>query len=206
MNNNDPAAGALIGYGRKRLRELHRDMGFQNLKTYSNRIDLVSGYSIITTSSQGINKIIILSPSDKKGGSAVEYECFCNCNFAVGQIKEIIPIAGLDYLQIFICQKDKYVLFENILANDFTPWRVNDVVLVMAYNGFLYDCDMSNFDATACTPIKDTVNEVTSEDWRTTFRVLPFCSLSLVKWIKYAVPVAVSEANKTSSNKTMSTN
>lgn len=189
MDNDDPGARALIGFGRKRLRQLHRDMGFQNLHTYSNKIILQSGYTVTATSSQGINKVFITAPGGKGRKDKVEYECFCNCNFAIGQVREITDIDGLSYLTVSSCREDRYALYENILSSDFTPWEVDDVVIIMAYNSMLFDCDKGNTDAIGCKPVIDETNTVGAEAWRTTFRVLPLCALTQPKWIKYASPV-----------------
>lgn len=189
MDSDDVVSKSLIGFGRKRLNVLIRDMGYQKLRSHSNTIMLPNGYRINANSSYGVNKVTILPPTGPRRRVQVEYECFCNCNFAIGQITEIRAEGPLNYLEVRSCQKDKYTLFENILGSDFTPWRVDDVVIVMAYNAMLFDCDKNNSDATGCFPVKDIVNEVGDSAWRTTLRVLPICALTQPKWIKYAEPV-----------------
>ena len=100
-----------------------------------------------------------------------------------------------------VCQQERlFVGFENIIGSDFTPWQVGQQVIVMAYNRFLFGCCLESvemigpeyaiFSATGCLGEVDTTRylnpthpeygvNIDDHDWRTTFRIIPFCALDV---------------------------
>lgn len=130
---------------------------------------------------------IIINVDSRAGGKRRIQRCVCNCNFSVGQITEVTAVDGQDFdlLNVLCCkEKESFVIYEDIIGSDFTPWELNQVVVVMAYNDFLYDCYNSNFNATGCSPTIYEGADALEDDWRTTYRVVPFCGLKIPKWVE----------------------
>lgn len=145
-------------------------------------------------------------------------ECPCNCNMSVGTIlsRTLSRTPGTPYFDIGlveapfyiytveICQNnDGYILFENIIGSDFTPWEEGQQVIVMAYHDFLFGCclpdpgilgdNFAQFTASGCSGIIDTGHykypahldqgmDMNNHGWRTTFRILQMCALPIPLW------------------------
>jgi len=144
-------------------------------------------------------------------------ECPCNCNMSIGSVIGAVLSGTADTLyetvglteapyyiySVEVCQQGKsYVVFENIIGTDFTPWEVGQKVIVMAYNAFMFSCctperlllpGFEYFQATGCEGIPDTGFIATDEnpspaeimddwDWRTSYRILPLCALPIAFW------------------------
>jgi hypothetical protein len=156
--------------------------------------------------------------TDVRVAEKIFRECPCNCNMSIGVVlsRVLSGTVGTIYenvgskeapfyiYSVEVCQNKKgYVIYDNIIGSDFTPWQVGQQVIVMAYHDFLFGCcladpqsmqeNFAQFNATGCLGIidKDYVRDIdhpelgmTMENygWRTTFRILPMCSMPLQLW------------------------
>lgn len=179
-------ARELQGIGKKMMHMLQRSASFQFL-SYHKYPDLVfaDGSKITCSLNHGIREVHIYRP--KGGGASKEKkkECLCNCGFSVGQVvavrEETIDDAPL--YDVIACNNETdYVYYENILASDWTPYEIDDVVLLTPYNNALYAC-CSDLVSTpqGCSPEVSTF-ATSSNDWRTTYRIIPWCAVTLPKW------------------------
>jgi len=199
INGNRAVGDQYIGVAEKRLRILHEDTQRRNLNINSSTFKIKHNVGPEGTRDViidcnicfGVPEILItVGPVIRPTGED-KYECLCNCNFSVGIILAVNDIpdeAQYKALDILICRsKDRYKLYRNIIGSDFTPWEAGMKVIVLAYNDFLYDCCQQNFNATGCKPIimpEDENHLPHTEDWRTTYRVMPFCGLGIPKWVR----------------------
>jgi hypothetical protein len=113
-------------------------------------------------------------------------ECFCKCDIALGVVIYVpdLPVHGVYLLKVEVCNRDKYLLYENIIASDFTRYVVGQQVLVMAYNDFEFNCFAGEYTATGCDPIVNPAETVEDVSWRTTYRIIPVCAAQIPRWLK----------------------
>jgi hypothetical protein len=113
-------------------------------------------------------------------------KCFCDCNISLGIIIKIAEELkhSIQWIDVIACNHEKlYVVYENIIPSDFTRYEPGQKVIVMAYYDFLYDCKNKIFSSTGCSPKKHA--EIPENDtWRTTYRIVPLCALTIPQWIK----------------------
>jgi len=109
--------------------------------------------------------------------------CPCNCNISVGWILEVQndTIQGAPLYTVMACNANgtAYIPYYDVLASDWTKYIVGQKIIMIPYNAMSYlCCSMLGGDgsATGCTPIKTTY-EKDSEDWRVTYRILPWCAM-----------------------------
>lgn len=151
---------------------------------------ILPGGEIIKCGMQfGVPTLIITAPNGGNVPIPEFKECLCNCNFSIGQVLERSTekydsgIAEYYVYNVLCCLGgNSYILYQNILATDFVPYYVGQTVVVMAYKDFIYDCCRRNYNATGCYPVIDIDNVVHTEDWRTTYRIVPFCAASMPQW------------------------
>lgn len=112
-------------------------------------------------------------------------ECPCNCNFTVGLVKEIQE-ETIDDAPLYIvsaCKKERqYTVYENILASDWTKYEPGERVIMIAYNDMEYLCCSTGTGPTGCSPLISD-NPTTSDAWRSTVRIIPWCGADIPKWI-----------------------
>ncbi len=176
----------LIGEADSQLRILEQQMTFQGLKQAVRTVRPFPGVLIQCWSCFTQQGVRIITPGGQPDKVEITLrECLCGCNFAVGQIVEVIEVENADYklYTVKACNSKTYTQYENILGSDFTPWEVGQVVLLMAYNDFLYDCCNSTYNSTGCSPLKDETNEVLAESWRSTYRIVPLDGAKIPKWV-----------------------
>lgn len=109
--------------------------------------------------------------------------CICNCNLSVGWVLEVQEgtINGAQLYTVMACNHDgtAYIPYYNVLASDFSPYEVGQKTLMIPYNAMTYlCCTDKRTNPKGCRP---TVSgeELTSGDWRTTYRILPYCALRI---------------------------
>ena len=114
-------------------------------------------------------------------------ECFCDCSLSMGIITEVQTEdlePDVTLYNVRACNKKyHYVFYENIIASDFTQYVKDQKVFLMAYNEFQYNCCTSKFAPTGCSPTK-TESVKSSDAWRTTYRIIPFCAAKFPIWMK----------------------
>lgn len=116
----------------------------------------------------------------------VEYRCLCGCNYTEGWIFEVKPDPlegdGSTLYKVMACHNEvRYVLVDNVLASDFTPYEIGWPVLLIPYNNMSYLCCTEPTGATGCRSV-ESAELIESEDWRTTFRIIPWCAIRVPKW------------------------
>jgi hypothetical protein len=131
------------------------------------------------------NRIIdIIFEDDVKDDDAKYFKCFCNCNFSNGYVVEVNETEDplITYYTVLGCKKkNNYRIYINILANDFTLYEEGQHILLMSYNEFDYNCCRTQINAVGCSAI-ESEEDVGSEDWRTTYRILAVCPKGLLRW------------------------
>jgi hypothetical protein len=120
----------------------------------------------------------------------IEEECFCTCDLSFGTITKVHTEKLDDWIPLYdveCCYKgESLVNYENILASDFSIYRVGQNVLVMAYHDFLYGCcalgeDYADGVATSCQPAVESRLK-TDLLWRATYRIVPICPDAIDEW------------------------
>ena len=115
--------------------------------------------------------------------------CICNCNFSVGWIFEIQVGETINSAQLYTvmaCNNDgrSYIRYENVLASDWTEYEIGDRIVMVPYNSMAFLCctDPTGGDdrVRGCRP-KVSTETTDSDDWRTTYRIIPMCSLMIPK-------------------------
>lgn len=186
LKGDRDSATEQIGYAEKLLIDLEERVSRSSSGIWHDSItkEIPGGYVTCQTTLHLVTRRpifqsieIFVRPSGRKDRPK-DYECPCNCNFSRGTVVEVEPATTerpYQVMQVAICHDEKwYVLYENVIGSDFTPWEVGMPVVVMAYHDFLFDCCNAAFNSTGCQPIEDMDNEAHSSDWRSAVRILPF--------------------------------
>lgn len=118
-----------------------------------------------------------------------EKECICTCNFSTGYIFDVPQNDRIGDAQIYSVMacvgQQRYRLFSDILASDFTLYEVAQKVILIPYNEMEYLCCATDRkgSSTGCAPSPSTLSR-SDEDWRTTYRIIPWCGFKIPKWIR----------------------
>jgi hypothetical protein len=178
---------SLLAMGARQMAKLENLMQFQSLDQYTIRYQNSDGDTIVSSSIFGLRTTEITTSGGGGGGKGYTKQCLCNCNFTHGYIKEVKPDKIEDFWQLYdvlVCKgKRVYVLYEDILASDFTVYEEKQKVILIPYNTMSFNCCEGGGGASGCAP-KKSEEQVQSEDWRTTLRIIPWCGFSLPKWIQ----------------------
>lgn len=185
---------SVLGIARSRLVLLHDRLKRSNgmlQQGWQRPITLITGETIRLAVSFNTSIIEILAES-RAGAQPQEVQaptqkCFCDCNISLAIIISIADEMkhGLQWMSLIACNnKTSYVGYENIIASDFTRYEPGQKVIVIAYNGFVYNCaSISNTSGvTGCAP-QVSVYQPNVPAWLTTYRVIPLCGLLIPKWI-----------------------
>lgn len=192
----------LIGEADSQLRILEQQMTFQGLKQSYRTIRPRPGIIITCWSCFTLQGVRIITGGGKGIIEETLRECWCNCNFSIGQIIELtgglngesveeLEDHSVRVYSVKACNhRDHYVLYENTLASDFTVYAAGDVVVLMAYKDKRFLCHSGGEITFGCSPRKvvlgddETVAEMLAEDsWRTAYRIIPVCAELFKKWI-----------------------
>lgn len=118
-----------------------------------------------------------------------EYKiCPCNCNLSLGWVLEVQleTIDSAPLYTVMACNKDgnAYIPYKDILASDWTMYEVGQPVLLIPYNSMSYLCctDKTGGENAirGCSPLVST-ESTSSDNWRTTYRILPWCAVGIPK-------------------------
>jgi hypothetical protein len=111
--------------------------------------------------------------------------CLCNCNFSIGWILEVQEdtISGAPLYTVMACNSKGTVFapYKDILASDWTLYDVGQRVAMVPYYTMSYLCcsDKSGGGGPrGCKPVVSE-DEKTDESWRTTYRIIPLCTLKI---------------------------
>ena len=180
---------AVLGIARSRLALLEDRLRRSNgtvQQGWQRPIRLDTGEVIRCGVSFNTSVVEIYAGGEPEPLREISRECFCSCNLALGVVVKVHEEeleSDVTLYDVRVCnKKDRYLKYENIIASDFTPYVKNQKVLVMAYNDFQYVCCSQKPVVTACVP-KKSANVVSSDAWRTTYRIIPFCARKGPKWL-----------------------
>lgn len=114
--------------------------------------------------------------------------CICNCNLSFGWIMELQEetIGGAPLYTVMACNVEgtAYVPYYDVLASDFIAYEPGQKVLLTPYYSMSFLCCTDKSGGAekvrGCSPLL-LPEEITKEDdtWRTTYRVLPWCALTV---------------------------
>lgn len=116
-------------------------------------------------------------------------ECLCGCNFTTGWVMEVQPDQleddGSTLYTVAACFKgERYIVVKDVLASDHTQYDTGWPVLMIPYIGMSFLCCSAtdgSGGSTGCRPMKST-ELITSDNWRTTYRIVPWCALAVPRW------------------------
>jgi len=182
-----------LGEADSQLRILEQQMTFQGLKQGYRTIKPCSKVIISCWSCFSIQGVVISIKGGKKLPEEILRECWCNCNFSIGQVIELTGGLGGETVEeldtysiktysVKACnRKEIYLLYENVIASDFTVYTSGQVVILMAYKDKNFLCHLNEEVAFGCDPIAP--EEVISNSaWRTAYRIIPVCPELFHKW------------------------
>jgi hypothetical protein len=186
----DQAKGReLIGMAKGQLGILkrQRDLG---LKTEIRVVSPFPGVEIKCLSDKWREEIIVsvVSPG-ADGAEWLEKKkkevCVCNCNFTLGFVSAITGTLGeANLYSVVVCNNETvYVIYENILASDFTEYEQGEKVLLVPYNENTFQCCLGWQQTSGCVP-KISTETPESDNWRTTYRIIPWCAISVPEWVE----------------------
>jgi hypothetical protein len=181
---------ALLGEANRVMYVLENMMQLRGLQQHRIRMAPYPGAMIVC--SKVFNRRTIEIDT---GGGGKKYfyktqECLCTCSFAEGYILEIqqgnsAHIGAAQLYTVMACKKRTYVPIRNVLATDFTEYMRAQKVVLVAYNTFAFTCcsdGTGGGGATGCAPEKSRL-DFHDDEWRTTFRILPWNAFPLAKWL-----------------------
>lgn len=177
----------LRGHGRRLMIVLESIMAAGKTKNQTIRLTPYDGALIVAHKFFG-QRIVDIYVGVPLPTPPVEKEqiCLCNCNLSVGWILEVQPeLVGQAHLYtVMACNHlgRSYIPYYNVLASDFTPYEVGQRVIMIPYNEMAFLCctdKTGGMDKVrGCSPMINT-EELSSDDWRTTYRILPWCMITV---------------------------
>ena len=177
---------ALVGDARRVMWILENMMKQRGLQQHVIRMEPYPGAMITCSKVFGARTMTIRTPT---GGHEVQEEekiCICNCNLSEGWILEVqeTDIDGAQLYTVMACNNAgrAYKRHENVLASDFTLYEPAQKVMLTPYNTMSYLCCSLPDGPSGCRPLKSEL-ETDDEDWRTTYRILPWCALNVPKLV-----------------------
>ena len=111
--------------------------------------------------------------------------CICNCNLSLGWILEVQTdtVNGAPLYTVMACNSDgrSYIQYRDILASDWSKYVEGQPVLMVPYQSMAYLCCTDKTGGASlvrgCSPLVS-AEEIESSDWRTTYRILPWCAVA----------------------------
>lgn len=190
-DTNSLESKALVGTAKQAMMTLERLMEFQGLDQYSYRVEPYPGAMIVCSKTFGLRVARILTGTKRKGGLPSSPECLCTCNFTTGYIFDIEPDnldkGGADvtplYTILACVGKRAYRVFDHVLASDFTKYEVGQKIILIPYQWMAYLCCATPTGPSGCRPQRSGF-DITHDNWRTTYRIIPWCGLRIPKWIR----------------------
>lgn len=183
-----------VGRGYKEMRILEEAMSFRGLKIGERKVEPHEGVLILCTVTYGLRVIEIVAGGGRGRREWYDRSCLCNCNFSLGFIHSICDeeLLGSTLYNVLACSgKKRYVLHRRVLASDFTPYVQGQKVLLVPYSRMNFLCcstsgpsPAGSMVASGCRPMDSRRDDIESEDWRTVYRIIPWCAVQLPKFIK----------------------
>ena len=176
----------LIPDGYRVMRILENMMRLRKLDQLTIRMEPYPGAMIVCSKVFGARTMTIHTSGGGQEAQADEKICICNCNLSEGWILEVqdADIDGARLYTVMACNNygRAYKRYEDVLASDFTLYEPAQKVLLIPYNTMAYLCCSSPTGPRGCSPVKS--EQATShEDWRSTYRILPWCALNVPKLV-----------------------
>lgn len=192
MHGNRQECDALGGQARRVMLILDNMMRLGKLQQHEIRFAPYDGAIIVARNTFGRRVVDIYAGAPPPPPpELVEYECICNCNLAIGWVLElqVDTIGGAQLYTVMACNRQGkvYVPYQDVLASDFTPYEIGQMVVLVPYNGMAYLCctDKTGGESMirGCSPIVSTENKDANE-WRTAYRMIPWCALTVSKKLR----------------------
>lgn len=174
-------------HGVRLMSILERFMDFQGLKQCSMRKEIEPGLVVEASKVFGLRRIDVYVGGEPIKKRREVIECLCNCDFSFGFIVAVNTELLDDEFQLYTVaacyQHNKFVVYENILASDFSKYTNGQKVVLVPYNQSVFACCSSNdIVSTGCSPVVSK-GLISNPDWRSTMRIIPWCASMLPKWI-----------------------
>ena len=177
---------ALVGDARRVMHILENMMELRGLQQLVIRMAPYPGALITCSKVFGLRTATIETPMRGQEVQAEEKICICNCNLSEGWILEVqdTDIDGAQLYTVMACNSfgRAYRRYENVLASDFTVYEPAQKVLLTPYNTMAYLCCSEPTGPRGCSPVKSE-EDTSHEDWRSTYRILPWCALNVPKLV-----------------------
>lgn len=182
---------ALLGTAKRAMMILEKLMDYQGLDQYSYRVEPRPGALIVCSKIFGSRVVRIFTGLKGKKGKPTQQECICTCNFTTGIIFKI-EADNLDkddanvtplYTVLACIGRRAYRVFDHVLASDFTKYEEGQKVVLIPYQGMSYLCCGTPAGPTGCRPQKSEF-DISDIDWRTTYRIVPWCAIRIPKWLR----------------------
>lgn len=175
-----------IGFARRVMFVLESMMKKRRLDQHIIRVLTGDGALITCSKIFGIKTTTISIGAQYLPPLPVEYKCLCGCNYTEGWVVEVqedtLEDEGSTLYTVMACYNEaRYIMVKDVIASDFTPYEAGWPVLLVPYNAMSYLCCDVPTGATGCKPTKSTELR-TSDDWRTTLRIIPWCAIRVPKW------------------------
>lgn len=182
----DKTAGKTLIRAAQREMMITERCNAQGKLQYERKMSPFPGATITTEYNHGMRTATIFVPQSWEEQVGGEKICLCNCNFSVGAIiQDNGQMIGTAHLyDVMACVgKDRQKRFNNVLASDFCKYEEGQKIVLMAYNSFLYQCCLNDERyPSGCNPLPSEF-QIAEEEWRTTYRILPWCALPLPRWL-----------------------
>lgn len=183
-------AKTFLGVANTIMAELEKSMVHNDIQQDTRYYEPFPGALITCTKNFGLRKITIDIPIKVGKKLRKELECYCDCNFSVGKIIEetgtLDNNTGYGQIKLYrviACNRHViYKLYEDCLASDFTEYLPGQKVVLIAYNEAMMTCCTEAQLVTACKP-KVSEYDIAHDNWRTTYRILPWNGIKLRKWL-----------------------
>jgi len=175
-----------IGAARRIMHILENMMALRRIDQHIVRVLTGDGALITCSKIFGVRKTVItVGPGIEKIIPA-KRKCLCGCNYTEGWIFRVnttnLEDDGSTLYDVMACyNEDRYILVKDVIASDFTIYEEAWPVLMVPYNQMAYLCCDVPTGSTGCKPIKS-LELRTDADWRTTYRIIPWCALRVPKW------------------------
>ena len=174
-------------HGLRLMAILERFMEFQSLKQCTMRKEIEPGVIVEASKVFGLRRIDVYVGGAAEPKKRETAECLCNCDFALGVVMELndeLLDGQFQLYNVAVCfKKAKYILREGLLTSDFTKYYEGQKVLLVPYNRAAFTCCTGVAEATGCRPIESECDQI-DEDWRSTLRIIPWCGVTVPKWVK----------------------
>lgn len=191
FQGDNVACLSLMGEARRLMVILENMMALRRLQQHSIRVQPYDGAWVICSKVFGQKTIEIQIGGWVPKKVVPPTECLCGCNYSIGWVVRVqdepLTDDGSTLYTVMACfSKTHYVCVRDVIASDFTIYDPGWPVIMIPYAGMNYLCCTDNLGsggATGCNPMKS-VYPPEHTDWRTMYRIVPWCGLGIPRRIK----------------------